>query len=243
MMAHLAESKPSVIQAILFDGDDTLWKTELLYDAARARARVIVEDAGLAGDRWEDVERRVDVQNVARFGHTPERFPTSCVEAYDALCADGSLEPDPTVREAIRAAAQTVFTQSAPAVPGAARTLSKLRAQGIRLALLTKGDRLVQSMRIAESGLSPLFDAIEIVDEKHPADMVNILRTLGVSVDHALSVGNSVRSDILPSLAAGIRPIWIDAPVWEYERTETFVAPDGVIALTELPELLDLVEQ
>lgn len=73
-------------RAIIFDGDDTLWHTERLYDDARQRARSIVEASGLDGQKWEKLERQIDVTNVERLGHSIERFPASCIEAYELLC-------------------------------------------------------------------------------------------------------------------------------------------------------------
>ena len=73
-MESSAPSRP--ILGIVFDGDDTLWNTERLYDAARAKARHVVEKAGLDGARWEELERRIDVENVAHLGFSTERFPT-----------------------------------------------------------------------------------------------------------------------------------------------------------------------
>jgi len=35
---------------IVFDGDDTLWYVEPLYDDARMRAAALVSSAGLSGD-------------------------------------------------------------------------------------------------------------------------------------------------------------------------------------------------
>src|ERR1700722_1035885 len=71
---------------VVFDGDDTLWSTEQLYDEARSRARRIVSDAGIDGAAWEERERQIDVRNVAKFGFSTTRFPTSCVQAYEELC-------------------------------------------------------------------------------------------------------------------------------------------------------------
>src|SRR3712207_5887306 len=73
---------------VVFDGDDTLWRTEPLYDRARQDARFVVENEGLDGARWEELQRRLDVANVARFGLSAKRFPTSCREAYLAVCAE-----------------------------------------------------------------------------------------------------------------------------------------------------------
>ena len=50
--------------AVVFDGDDTLWSTEPLYDRARQDARAEVVHSGLDGEEWERVERRIDVENV-----------------------------------------------------------------------------------------------------------------------------------------------------------------------------------
>ena len=43
----------------MFDGDDTLWSTESLYDEARANARRVVAEAGLDDAAWEKLERRI----------------------------------------------------------------------------------------------------------------------------------------------------------------------------------------
>jgi putative hydrolase of the HAD superfamily len=228
-----------VWRAIVFDGDDTLWLTEPLYDAARQQARAVVERAGLDGGRWEELERQRDVDNVARFGHGLERFPMSCVGAYVSLCSEAGREVDAAVADAVAAAARTVFEEPAPLMPHARETLSALRARGLKLALLTKGDRSLQRRRIDQSGLASFFDVIEVVDEKTPATIAGVLAELDVAPQAALSVGNSVRSDVLPSLAAGVQPIWIDAHVWEYERYAGEV--DGhVIGVDDLNRLLEV---
>lgn len=229
-----------VYRAIVFDGDDTLWETERLYDDARKRAREIVEDSGLDGERWEALERRIDVANVERFGLGAERFPTSCTEAYEELSAQNCVPANARIREAVRAAARGVFERPAPLVAHARETLDALRQMGFRLGLLTKGDADVQRARVEQSGLADLFDVIEIVDMKTPEVIGSIVDLLGTPVRGALSVGNSMRSDVLPSLAAGVRPVWIDAHVWEYEREHSEVLDDEVIQLDRLDRLLEV---
>ena len=51
---------PRGVLGIVFDGDDTLWGTEGLYDEARANARRVVAESGLDGANWEKIERRID---------------------------------------------------------------------------------------------------------------------------------------------------------------------------------------
>jgi putative hydrolase of the HAD superfamily len=172
-------------------------------------------------------------------GHSTDRFPASCVQAYHDVCAMTGRASDAIVAAEIDATARTAFTKRAPLMPGALETLLALRDRGVKLALLTKGDPAVQRRRVAHSGLGSLFDVVEIVDQKTPEAFVSLLNKLGVPASAALSVGNSVRSDLLPSLDAGLEAVWIDTHVWEYERTAN--RPDSrVIAVEDLRDVLEM---
>lgn len=51
----------NVQQVLVFDGDDTLWFVEPLYDEAHSKARSLVESSGLDGGSWEARQRILDV--------------------------------------------------------------------------------------------------------------------------------------------------------------------------------------
>lgn len=242
---HRGVSEPGTAMrnpvGIVFDGDDTLWSTEQLYDEARSSAAGVVFKAGLNASKWDSLERRIDVENVAAFGHTIERFPTSCVQAYYELCQEAQRAPDVSVAQQVREAASTVFARRAPLVAGAIETLSTFRARGHRLALLTKGDRSVQEQRIEQSGLRPYFDLVQIVPEKSPDVIKAVVASLGVDARSAWMVGNSVRSDVLPALEAGLRAVWIDAHVWDYERSHDHLVDDRVITIRKLGDLPEVI--
>jgi len=53
---------------LVFDGDDTLWVTEPLYDAARIAAGKRVAAVVLDSAAWDALQRKIDVKNVSRFG-------------------------------------------------------------------------------------------------------------------------------------------------------------------------------
>jgi putative hydrolase of the HAD superfamily len=226
---------------VVFDGDDTLWSTEQLYDEARSRARRIVSDAGIDGVAWEERERQIDVTNVAKFGFSTTRFPTSCVQAYEELCRITGRNVDIATSELIRKEARWVFEHDPPIISGARETLLSLRESGVRLALLTKGDRELQTRRIERSGLRDLFDIIRIVSEKSPAVILDVVAALGVSVSSAWMVGNSMRSDVLPALEAGLRAIWIPAHVWEHEQTYDHAAAPKAITASRLEDIWHLM--
>jgi putative hydrolase of the HAD superfamily len=241
MMALLAYA-PRPDFGVIFDGDDTLWSTEQLYDDARARARKIVAECGMDAARWEECERRLDVQNVKKLGYGVDRFPTSCVQAYEQICESTGCAMNANTADRIRRAAQSAFDRDPPLVPGVRETLMSLRQRGARLALLTKGDRELQSRKIQSSGLADLFDIIQIVPEKSPEIIRDVVAALGLDVTSAWMVGNSIRSDVRPAVEAGLRAIWINAHVWEYERDREGAAIDRMIAASELSDITALIE-
>lgn len=225
---------------LIFDGDDTLWVTEPLYDDARSRAAQIVEAGGLDAMAWDALERSIDVANVARFGMSAERFPTSCVEALDAVAGEAGRSVPVELRTAVWDAGSSVFRSVAPLVDGAEDVLSALGGT-FRLVLLTKGDERVQRKRIDESGLERHFELVRVVSTKDAGAFRHIRETSAVQPRRAWSIGNSLSSDVLPALEAGVEAIWIDAHVWEYERRVSQV-PTGVWvadALRSVPSILD----
>jgi putative hydrolase of the HAD superfamily len=226
---------------VIFDGDDTLWSSEQLYDEARSEARLIVEKCGLEGAQWEERERLLDVQNVAKFRYSIERFPTSCAQAYEELCLTSGCPVNRGIAEQIRQTARSVFEREPPLVAGARETLALLRSRGVRLALLTKGDHKLQLRRIERSGLREFFDVVRIVLEKSPEIIREIIAALGVDAGSAWMVGNSMRSDVLPARSAGLRAVRIPAHVWEHERTHDDIAVGGVITTSHLVNVPDLI--
>jgi putative hydrolase of the HAD superfamily len=230
-----------IIRGVVFDGDDTLWSTERLYDAARSQARRVVEGAGLDGEKWEILERRIDVNNVSKMGFTRERFPTSCVQAYEQLSLEAHQPTVPGVVERIRSAAQAVFRRRPRLSTRARKTLERLRDSGHKLALLTKGDAVVQRKRIETSGLRDLFDVIRIVPEKNPDVILDVVARLGLDATATCMVGNSIRSDILPAVEAGLLAIWINAHVWEYERAPQDLGDRRFTSVRRLSDIANLL--
>lgn len=217
----------------IVDGDDTLWFVEHLYDEARSAAAEIVAGEGLDAALWDDLERKIDVERVATMGLSPERFPSSCVEAYREVAARTWLEPRPSVEKAILQSASRVFCTVAPLADGAASCLDDLRPH-FDLVLLTKGDESVQRRRVSESGLQPFFDRVVIVNHKDEGVFGSLLEQLGADPRESWSIGNSLPSDINPALRLGLSAIWIDAHVWEHERREVVPHTGDLIVASTL---------
>jgi putative hydrolase of the HAD superfamily len=234
------DGRARVEPVVVFDGDDTLWLTEHLYDDARAAAGRVVEEAGLPSEMWWDEQLRIDVLNTGRFGLRAERFPTSCVEAYEVVANRRGQSPDPVVAERVWNEAAGVFTAVAPLTPGVEATLDLLRDDN-QLVLLTQGDPRVQVKRLSDSGLKERFDEVVIVESKSSLVLTALLDELGASASNAWMVGNSVPSDVNPALAIGMKAIWIDAHVWQHEKRETIVRTRGLFTASSISEVPGIV--
>lgn len=225
---------------IIFDGDDTLWRVEHLYDEARRGAAAIAAEVGIDPDHWSLLQKEIDLANVATHGLSRDRFPTSSVLAYERAAAELGIPIDAQVRERIREASAEVFDRVAPLMPAAREVVAEL-AENHRLALLTQGDAAVQQKRIDDSGLARFFALTVVVPRKDEDAFADVLRRAKADPKRAWSVGNSLPSDINPALRLGMSAIWIDAHVWHHERRES--APvDGRLfvcrSLEEVPTII-----
>ena len=219
-----------MIKAVIFDADDTLWITEPLYEKSLDLVQAEVERNGLDGAEWRRVQGEIDVAAVGEMGFSVERFPTSSVKAYRHL-AD---QPVISVEHRVYELSCTVFNTKADLMPAADEVLGQLQSTYL-LAMVTKGERYVQRKRIEDSALGHYFDASLIVQHKSSQTFGSMCDLLEVLPEEAVSVGNSLKSDILPAVEAGLQGIWIDAAVWQHERHHPSTElPSGV---AELPSL------
>jgi len=110
-----------------------------------------------------------------------------------------------------------------------------------RLALITNGSTEMQNQKIDRAGVRGYFEHITISGELHtgkpdPRVFRHALEGMRISADHALMVGDSLRSDIGGAHAAGMRAVWVDRSGDADPGDE---APEARIkTLTELPALL-----
>ena len=110
--------------------------------------------------------------------------------------------------------------------------------------LITKGDLFDQESKLARSGLGDRFEVVEIVAEKDETAYRRILHRRGVPADRFVMVGNSGRSDIVPTLALGAWAVHVPYPLtWAHEHVDdaAFNANERyrrIDSLAELPGVL-----
>jgi len=99
-----------------------------------------------------------------------------------------------------------------------------------------------QEIELSRSGLAPFFAAVEIVAEKDPPTYREVIQRQEVTAHSAWMIGNSIKSDINPALAAGLHAVFLfHKDTWVLEHAELDAAPEGQ-KLLELDAFAKLAE-
>jgi putative hydrolase of the HAD superfamily len=218
------------ITTIGFDADDTLWQNEQFFRLTQARfAELLAEHAEPAqlAERLTAAEAR----NLGAYGFGIKGFVLSMIET--ALDVTDDSVPGAVVREIV-AAGQEMLRHPIELLPHARDAVEAL-ADSHRIVLVTKGDLLDQERKLAQSGLGELFAAVEIVSDKRAETYARVFARHGDGPARAMMVGNSLRSDVLPALAAGGWGVHVPhALTWGWEAAES---PAGHQRFHEIPDL------
>lgn len=225
------------ISAIGFDADDTLWQNEQFYRLTEARFAELLADYASPADlsaRLLETEKR----SLSLYGFGIKGFTLSMIETAIAV-TDGKVPAD--VIAAILEAGRDMLGHPIEPLPHARETLETLAGR-YRLLLITKGDLFDQERKLAQSGLGELFDAVEIVSDKTARTYERVFTRHGDGPGRALMVGNSLKSDIVPAIAAGSWGVYVPhALTWSLEHEAAPVAQPRfrqIEHLGQLPQVL-----
>jgi putative hydrolase of the HAD superfamily len=195
------------------DADDTLWQNEEFFRLTQDRFADMLS-AYMSPDPLHAELLAAERRNLGRYGYGIKGFMLSMVET--AIGVSKSQVPAHVIHD-ILAMGREMLNHPIHLLPGVAECLPQL-AQEFSLVLVTKGDLLHQEQKLARSGLGDLFDDVHIVSEKQITTYQTIF---GAQLSTTAMVGNSIKSDILPALAAGAAAIHIPGRYeWEMEKAD-----------------------
>src|SRR5690606_21830239 len=179
-------------------------------------------------------------RNLSFYGFGMKGFALSMIET--ALDVTNHRVPGTAIAE-ILAAGRELLNYPIETLPYVDQALEQLR-QTHRLILVTKGDVFDQERKLAASGLAEYFAAIEIVTDKNAATYARIFERHTDGARHTVMVGNSLRSDVLPALAAGGYAVYVPHDLtWSYEHAEAPVDEPRYASIAHLGELADALAQ
>ncbi len=131
------------------------------------------------------------------------------------------------------------FQKHCVGFPNASDMLTKLKKDGVKLALVSNGYGQFQFDNFQALGIAHLFDEVLISEweglrKPDPAIFLRALSKLGVSAEEALFVGDHPANDIRASRAVGMKAAW--------KRNDgTSSAVDADIAIDDLGDIITAV--
>lgn len=225
----LKRIKPE-LKMIGFDADDTLWHNERYFALTQSHFAQVLSDYSDKADlmaRLLTTERR----NLPHYGFGIKGFTLSMIET--AIEVTNGKVPAAVIAEILEAG-RDMLSHEVELLPHAEEVLDALKG-AYRLILITKGDLLDQQRKLAESGLRPLFDGVEIVSRKTAAEYREIFDRYGGGPAAGMMVGNSMASDVLPMIEVGGRGVFVSHGLtWAVEHAE---APQDQTLLHEIADL------
>jgi putative hydrolase of the HAD superfamily len=225
------------LTTIGFDADDTLWQNESFFRLTETRFAELLAHAAPADhlmQRLLAAERR----NIGHYGFGIKGFMLSMIETAVEV-TEGRVTGD--VIAEILAAGRDMLRHPVELLPGAEATVRAVASE-YRVILVTKGDLMDQERKLAASGLGDLFHGVEIVSDKTETAYARIFARHGTGADQGLMVGNSLKSDVLPMLAAGGFGVYVPHGLtWALEAAEMPQHHPRFAEISTLSDLPDLL--
>lgn len=216
---------------IIFDGDNTLWKSEQLYDYARDALCRFLELRGHNYSDVHDFQQTRDKELFHLLGYDRTRFVRSFAETL--LCYEPRADEDDI--NFVAKLASEVFSTPAPPDTYAGSVLKRL-SKKYRLALLTAGDQNIQTARVKTFPFVHLFEVVGIVPSKNKETLLNFLSQNNMSKDNTIVIGDSLRSDIYPAVECGLQAVWISNKNWSHIENFGHNLPLEVHHVQSLPD-------
>ncbi len=218
-----------------FDADDTLWHNEAFFRLTQGRFTELLADHA-APDHLQDRLLAAERRNLGTYGFGVKGFVLSMIET--AIEVTDARVPATVIAEII-AAGHDMLAHPIELLPHAAQAVAHA-AERHRVVLITKGDLLDQERKLAQSGLGDAFHAVEIVSHKTEAVYARLFARHGAAPESSMMVGNSLKSDVLPVIAAGGYGVHVPQDLtWALEHADP---PTGHARFAALPDLGALAE-
>ncbi len=224
-------------QTLLLDADDTLWENNIYFEQAIATFITYLDHRVHKPAEVREHLNHCERRTIQAHGYGIQSFRRSLIDCFEQL-SESPVTPEH--HASIVSFTEAIASAEIELLPGVDETLRELQ-QRHRLILVTKGDIMEQTNKLERSGLRPLFSAIEVLAEKNIEAYQELLHRHNFNPSATWMVGNSAKSDINPSLAAGLNAIFIPHDftwVLEHEVVDPPAAGERLLELQSFSELL-----
>jgi putative hydrolase of the HAD superfamily len=220
---------------VIFDADNTLWEVESLYDDARRNLSSMLAARGADETLVGNIQQAIDEELYKMLGYSAERFPAS----FDRTLLHFFPTASEDDRAQIRSLAEKVFIQPAIVHVALADLVNHLSPH-YKLGILTAGEAWVQQGRLDQFIHRHHFTT-EIVPHKDVGAFEQFIVKYDVDRARSWMVGDSLRSDIIPAHAVGLKCILLQSHNWHRVEMEQMTIPAYVRRVNDLSEILRVI--
>ncbi len=211
-------------QTLLLDANDTLWENNIYFERAIAAFISYLNHHEYSPAEVRLVLNAVERETILAHGYGLSSFTRSLVSCFERLSSAPVTEEK---AKRILGFARSIAEQEIELLPGVEETLAELSARH-RLILMTKGNQAEQADKFARSGLTDYFSAVEIPAEKDSLAYREVVARHELAPHTTWMIGNSIKSDINPALAAGLHAVFLfHKDTWVLEHAEIDPVPEG----------------
>lgn len=220
-------------QHIIFDLDDTLIYCNRYFYAVIDQFVAVMQNwfqhTGITDEHIRQKQAEIDLEGVMADGFKSNHFPQSFVLTYRFFIAMTAQARSLSREKYLFELGKSVYQHQVEPYPFMEQTLATLAEQGHDLHLYTGGQSTIQERKIKALHLERYFhDRIYVRTHKNIDAMESILTEQQLDRSATWMIGNSMRTDVLPALTAGIHAIHIEAASeWVYNIVDINVQPKG----------------
>lgn len=235
-------------QQILFDLDDTLIHCNKYFGLVLGEFYTLIHEwfaeYELTTDEIRQKQIEIDIASVHNVGFKSGNFPQSLINTYRYFCQRCLRLIHPLEEEQLLKLGLSVYDLEVEPYPGMVETLESLKSDGHQLYLYTGGETSIQQRKIDQMKLNMYFEErIYIREHKNIHSLEQILQSGPFDRSSTWMIGNSLRTDVIPALTAGICSIHIQiSNEWEYNIVELEESPEHILytvsSIDEVPEMI-----
>ncbi|MFH0898591.1 MAG: HAD hydrolase-like protein [bacterium] len=224
---------------LFFDCDDTLWEEQAILQRAEKEIEKSIDNHLGIESNFQKRFIQTEIENIGSVGFGFSSYFFSLSEAFFSVYA-GDLILKKIFLQKIGKLIKTVNEFKPPLIDGVKEVLTELLRRGYSLHIITRGASPEQKEKLKNCQIKDMFTTINVVDSKTSQIYRGLLERYSLHPLNACMIGNSVKSDILPSLDAGMGSILIPSDVtWGYDNENLDVKNDRFLRLNSFKELLN----
>lgn len=220
--------------SLVFDADDTLWENNIYFEEAFDRFVDYLSHSSLTPPQVRKILDEIETVNAKVHGYGSRNYARNLVQCYRHVAERDISDRD---LEVVMEFAHQILEKPMEIIEGVEETVAEL-SERHDLTIFTKGDPDEQRLKIDRSGLARYFRHAAIVKEKNEAAYHQLAVEQGFVPKQTWMIGNSPKSDINPSLAAGLSAVFVPHPrTWSMEHEEV---PDDHPRLIKVERITEL---